>query len=54
MEEKKDGTKNLVLFKANNKSLAFKRSFLNFKNAKAKSSVKKVGRSRTQKGHKNY
>jgi hypothetical protein len=54
MDEKKDGTKTLELLKTNNKNLAFKKSFLNFKNAKAKSSVKKVGRSRTQKGHKNF
>ena len=54
MDEKKDGSKNLELSKPHSRPDSFKRSFVNLKNGKAKTSVKKVGRSRTQKGHKNY
>ena len=54
MDEKKDGSKILELSKLNSRPDSLKRSFLNLKNGKAKTSVKKVGRSRTQKGNKNY
>ena len=54
MDEKKDGSKILELSRPNSKLDSLKRSFLNLKNGKVKASVKKVGRSRNQKGHKNY
>jgi len=53
MENEK--SENKVLFEQKKAKLnALKKSFLSLKNVKAKMSLKKVGRSRTQKGHKNY
>jgi hypothetical protein len=54
MDEKKDGTKVLEFMKSNSKVEISKKVFSNLKNCKAKSSVKKIGRSRNQKGHKSY
>lgn len=54
MEDKKDGPKILELMKSPSKLVALKRAYLNLKNCKAKTGLKKVGRSRNQKGHKNY
>lgn len=54
MDEKKDGAKTLELMKPGSRHLVLKRTYSNLKNGKAKASMKKVGRSRNQKGHKNY
>ena len=54
MDEKKEVLKNLDFMKLASKSENAKKSFINLKNNKAKSCMKKVGRSRNQKGHKNY
>lgn len=53
MGEKKEDLKISELMKSGSK-VEVKKSFKNLKNFKAKTSIKKVGRSRTQKGHKNY
>jgi hypothetical protein len=54
MSEKKDETKIIELMKPSSKVESLKKSFSNLRKFNAKSSVKKVGRSRNQKGHKNY
>ena len=54
MDDKKDSSKTLELLKTNSKSDIQKRNFPNFKTPKSKFSMKKVGRSRTQKGQKSY
>jgi hypothetical protein len=54
MDEKKDTSKILELMKPNSKIEALKRIIPNFKNSKAKMSLKKIGRSRNQKGQKSY
>ena len=53
-EDKKDAPKKLELIKPNSKAETQKKFLPSLKNCKAKTSIKKVGRSRTQKGHKNY
>ena len=54
MDDKKADLKNNELIKPYSKSDAHKRNVPNFKNPKAKFSMKKVGRSRNQKGQKSY
>jgi hypothetical protein len=54
MDEKKEGLKNIELIKPYSNTDAHKRNISNSKIPKAKFSMKKVGRSRNQKGHKNY
>lgn len=55
MNEKKQESRILERSKSTNIAESSKKqSFFSLKNLKAKSSLKKVGRSRTQKGHKNY
>lgn len=54
MDEKKDGSKNNELMKLFSKADNLKKNISNFKNPRAKLSMKKVGRSRNQKGHKSY
>ena len=53
MDEKKEGLKNLEFMKLSSKAENLKKNFNSLKNNKAKSCMKKVGRSRNQKGHKN-
>ncbi len=54
MDEKKEEAKSSELIKSFSKIDVHKKNIPNFKNPKAKFSMKKVGRSRNQKGHKNY
>lgn len=54
MDEKKDSSKNSELIKLFSKADNLKKNISNFKNPRAKFSMKKVGRSRNQKGHKSY
>lgn len=54
MVDKKDDSKLKELIKPGIKASGLNKSISNLKNFKAKLSNKKVGRSRTQKGHKNY
>lgn len=54
MVEKKDDSKLKELIKPGFKTEVIKKSISNLKNFKAKLTNKKVGRSRTQKGHKNF
>lgn len=54
MDEKKDESRISERSKINLKVDPLKKPFLCPKNLRAKTSLKKVGRSRTQKGHKNY
>jgi hypothetical protein len=54
MDDKKDGSKLLELMKPTSKIETFKKTIPNFKNSKAKMSLKKIGRSRNQKGQKSY
>ncbi|MBC7540179.1 MAG: hypothetical protein H7281_15245 [Bacteriovorax sp.] len=54
MDDKKEGIKALEFMKQISKGEVLKKGFLNLKNCKAKTGLKKVGRSRNQKGHKNY
>ena len=54
MDEKKDSSKLLELMKPTSKVETLKRTISNFKNSKAKMSLKKIGRSRNQKGQKSY
>ena len=54
MDGKKPEPKILESMKPGSKQEILKRSFSNLKKGKAHTSIKKVGRSRTQKGHKNY
>ena len=54
MNEKKESFKILELMKPGSKAESLKRTIPNFKNSKAKMSLKKIGRSRNQKGQKSY
>lgn len=58
MDKKKQESRILEQSKSSTRAIAragtLKKSFLSIKNLKAKTTLKKVGRSRTQKGHKNY
>lgn len=54
MDEKKDAPKTIDIMKSSSKFEHFKKGQMNAKNCKAKTGMKKVGRSRNQKGHKNY
>lgn len=54
MDEKKDGSKNNEFIKLYSKADNLKRNISTLKNPRAKFSMKKVGRSRNQKGHKSY
>lgn len=55
MDEKKQDSRILERSKSSASAESSKKqSFFSLKNLKAKTSLKKVGRSRTQKGHKNY
>jgi hypothetical protein len=58
MDEKKEGSKILEFMKPNSKVEISKKpgekGFFGLKNSKAKTSVKKIGRSRNQKGQKSY
>lgn len=48
MDEKKDIFKNIEIIRSNSKIESLKRSLPNFKNSKAKTSLKEIGRSRNQ------
>lgn len=54
MDDKKEVLKNSSIVKPFTKSDIHKRNETSFKNSKPKSSMKKIARSRNQKGHKNY
>lgn len=54
MDDKKEVLKNLSIAKPFSKSDVHKRNEASFKNSKPKTSMKKIARSRNQKGHKNY
>ena len=54
MEEKKGDLKKVEVNKAFTKNEFHKKNSLNFNLTKTKFSMKKVGRCRNQKGHKNY
>lgn len=56
MDDQKNNveTKAFELNKEKSNLNGLKKSYLNVKKMKAKTSLKKVGRSRNQKGHKNY
>lgn len=54
MEENKELIKILEMQKSIKKPNTFQRPISSIKNTKAKTGLKKVGRSRTQKGHKNF
>jgi len=56
MDEQKNSveTKTFELNKDKSNLYGLKKSYLNVKKMKVKASLKKVGRSRNQKGHKNY
>lgn len=54
MDEKKENLKNIKLIKSYSESDLHKRNAPHLKNPKTKFSMKKVGRSRNQKGQKSY
>ena len=54
MDEKKELLKSSSIVKTFSKSEIIKRNEVNFKYNRPKTSMKKVARSRNQKGHKNY
>lgn len=54
MDDKKEGTKILEIMKPNSKVEISKKGFFGLKNSKAKTFIKKIGRSRNQKGQKSY